>query len=94
MRKDVPALPGPLLARMLKALTPRLRHDVQAGGMTTLATLAIVLTFGLLAISPLESAAARVGITATFTTAIVGSLVYALRAALPRRPVAPALPRP
>ena len=50
-----------------------------AGGVNALASLAIILTLGLVAFAPLGADAARVGIAASFATVIAGSLVYAWR---------------
>ena len=51
----------------------------------SLSVLAVVLTLGLLAYSPLGASAAAVGLAATFVTTVVGGLVYAAfgRAAMP-----------
>ena len=59
--------------------------EVLGGAVGSMSVLAVVLTLGLLAFSPLGSAAAAVGLSATFVTAVVGGLVYAAagRAALP-----------
>lgn len=59
--------------------------DVQGGTVGSLSVLAVILTLGLLAFSPLGASAASVGLAATFVTAVVGGLVYAAagRAVLP-----------
>lgn len=56
-----------------------------AGAVGSLSVLAVLLTLGMLAFAPLGADAARVGVTASFVTAVVGGLVYGLsgRAALP-----------
>lgn len=61
------------------------RAEVQGGSVGSLSVLAVVLTLGLLAFSPLGASAAAVGLTATFVTAVMGGLVYAAagRATLP-----------
>ncbi len=59
--------------------------EVQAGVVGSLSVLAVVLTLGLLAYSPLGVSAAAVGLAATFVTTVVGGVVYAAfgRAAMP-----------
>ncbi|MDP1532806.1 MAG: hypothetical protein Q8L92_04425, partial [Rubrivivax sp.] len=51
--------------------------DLLSGSTNALATLAIVLTLGMLAFAPLGPQAAGVGIAASFACVVVGGLVYA-----------------
>jgi len=62
-----------------QAALERARRATLAGGVNAFASLAVVLTLGLLAFAPLGAAAARVGIAASFVAVIAGGLVYALR---------------
>ena len=67
------------------AAAPSPWAEVQGGTVGSLSVLAVVLTLGLLAFSPLGAAAPAVGLSATFVTAVMGGLVYAAagRSALP-----------
>lgn len=56
-----------------------LLRAARAGGGNAFASLAIVLTLGLVAFAPLGADAARLGIAASFAAVIAGGLVYALR---------------
>lgn len=56
---------------------PRWSADLLSGGANALATLAIVLTLGMLAFAPLGPQAAGVGIAASFACVVAGGLVYA-----------------
>lgn len=56
-----------------------LLRATRAGGGNAFASLAIVLTLGLVAFAPLGADAARLGIAASFAAVIAGGLVYALR---------------
>ncbi len=56
-------------------------QELLAGGVGGLVTLALLLSLGALAFSPLGSEAARVGAVAAFTTSAVGGVIYALAAA-------------
>ena len=49
-----------------------------AGAVGSLSVLAVLLTLGMLAFAPLGADAARVGVTASFVTAVVGGLVSGL----------------
>ncbi|MEN9628820.1 MAG: hypothetical protein RJA10_2047 [Pseudomonadota bacterium] len=71
--------------RWRTASTTSLWAEVQGGTVGSLSVLAVVLTLGLLAFSPLGASAAAVGLTATFVTAVLGGLTYATtgRSALP-----------
>ena len=51
--------------------------EAQAGTVGSLSVLAVVLTLGLLAYSPLGASAAAVGLRATFITVVVGGMIYA-----------------
>lgn len=64
---------------------PRWSREVVAGLVACTATLAVVLTLGLLAFAPLGHGAASAGVTAAFVSASMGGLVFALlgRSAMP-----------
>jgi sulfate permease, SulP family len=67
------------------AAAPSAAGQFLAGSVGSIASLAIVLTIGLLAYAPLGAIAPEVGIPAAFNTAVLGGLVMALlgRSALP-----------
>jgi SulP family sulfate permease len=77
----VPALDDPLAHRG----QPSAWADALAGVVGSLSVVAVIVTLGLLAYAPLGAAAASLGLAATFVTAAVGGVVYAMagRSALP-----------
>jgi hypothetical protein len=86
----VPALDDPLAHRG----QPSAWADALAGVVGSLSVVAVIVTLGLLAYAPLGAAAASLGLAATFVTAAVGGVVYAMagRSALPAPP-GPVRPR-
>ena len=60
-------------------------REIVAGAVASVATLAVVLTLGLLSFAPLGAAISSLGVTAAFVSATLGGVVYALlgRSAMP-----------
>jgi len=60
-------------------------REIVAGAVASVATLAVVLTLGLLSFAPLGAAVSSLGVTAAFVSATLGGGVYALlgRSAMP-----------
>src|SRR5215203_5335530 len=73
---------APGVAARERALWPR---EIAAGAVASVATLAVVLTLGLLSLAPLGETVSSLGVTAAFVSATLGGAVFALlgRSAMP-----------